>query len=67
MSKEKKGGVSVSKFYQVTDNNNKVERTRRECPRCGKGVFMAVHKDRLTCGKCSYTEFQKDQTKKSKQ
>lgn len=65
MSKEKKGGVSVSKFYKVTDN--KVERTKRECPRCGKGVFMAVHKDRLTCGKCIYTEFQKEQTKKSKQ
>lgn len=65
MSKEKKGEVSVSKFYNVTDN--KVERTKRECPRCGKGVFMAVHKDRLTCGKCSYTEFQKENTKKSKQ
>ena len=65
MSKEKKRGESVSKFYQVSDN--KVERTRRECPRCGKGVFMAVHKDRLTCGKCNYTEFQKNQTKKSKQ
>ena len=51
MSKEKKGEVSVSKFYKVTDS--KVERTKRECPRCGKGVFMAVHKDRLTCGKCS--------------
>ena len=52
MSKEKKRGESVSKFYQVSDN---------------KGVFMALHKDRLTCGKCNYTEFQKDQTKKSKQ
>ena len=65
MSKEKKGGEGVSKFYQITDS--KVERMRRECPRCGKGVFMAAHKDRLTCGKCSYTEFQKEQTKKSKQ
>ena len=64
MSKEKKE-VSVSKFYKVTDS--KVERTKRECPRCGKGVFMAVHKDRLTCGKCSYTEFQKEHTKKPKQ
>lgn len=63
MSKEKKTEVSISKFYKITDN--KVERSRRECPRCGKGVFMAVHKDRLTCGKCSYTEFQKEQTKKS--
>jgi ubiquitin-small subunit ribosomal protein S27Ae len=65
MSKEKKGEVSVSKFYKI--NDDKVERTKRECPRCGKGVFMAVHKDRLTCGKCKYTEFQKEQTKKSKQ
>ncbi|TVP39863.1 30S ribosomal protein S27ae [Candidatus Nitrosocosmicus arcticus] len=65
MSKEKKGEVSVSKFYKITDD--KVERIKRECPRCGKGVFMALHKDRLTCGKCSYTEFQKEQTKKSKQ
>lgn len=63
MSKEKKTEVSISKFYKITDN--KVERSRRECPRCGKGVFMAVHKDRLTCGKCNYTEFQKEQTKKS--
>lgn len=65
MSKEKKTEVSISKYYKITDN--KVERSRRECPRCGKGVFMAVHKDRLTCGKCSYTEFQKEQTKKSRQ
>ena len=65
MCKEKKGEVSVSKFYKI--NDDKVERTKRECPRCGKGVFMAVHKDRLTCGKCNYTEFQKEQNKKSKQ
>ena len=29
------------------------------CPKCGAGVFMAKHKDRLTCGKCGYTEFSK--------
>ncbi|MFH0874823.1 MAG: 30S ribosomal protein S27ae [archaeon] len=29
----------------------------RTCPKCGAGVFMADHKDRITCGKCSYTEF----------
>jgi small subunit ribosomal protein S27Ae len=27
------------------------------CPRCGAGVFLAVHKGRLHCGKCNYTEF----------
>jgi ubiquitin-small subunit ribosomal protein S27Ae len=64
MGKESNTNNSISKFYKIT--NDKVERIKRECPRCGKGVFMAVHKDRLTCGKCSYTEFQKDQTRKSK-
>ncbi|MCL4517987.1 MAG: 30S ribosomal protein S27ae [Thaumarchaeota archaeon] len=36
-----------------------VERLRKECPRCGRGVFLAEHKDRLTCGKCGYTSFKK--------
>lgn len=27
------------------------------CPRCGPGVILAEHKDRLYCGKCHYTEF----------
>lgn len=29
----------------------------KECPRCGSGVFLAKHKDRLYCGKCYYSEF----------
>ncbi|HDS58839.1 MAG TPA: 30S ribosomal protein S27ae [Thermoplasmatales archaeon] len=32
-------------------------RTRKTCPKCGDGVFMADHKDRLSCGQCGYTEF----------
>ena len=27
------------------------------CPKCGKGIFLAGHKNRLTCGRCGYTEF----------
>lgn len=26
------------------------------CPKCGPGIFMASHKDRICCGKCGYTE-----------
>lgn len=53
------------KFYKV--QGEKLTRTKRDCPRCGKGIFMAEHKDRLTCGKCGFTEFtHKEQTKKSK-
>ena len=30
------------------------------CPKCGAGVYMATHKDRVSCGKCGYTEFKKE-------
>ncbi|DAC73307.1 MAG TPA: 30S ribosomal protein S27ae [Thermoplasmata archaeon] len=35
----------------------KIVRQRKSCPKCGDGVFLADHKDRLSCGKCGYTEF----------
>lgn len=44
-------------LYEVTDG--KVTRKRTECPKCGPGVFMAEHADRVSCGKCGYTEFKK--------
>ena len=55
--KKKRNESPVYKFYQV--KAGKVERLRKECPRCGRGVFLAEHKDRLTCGKCGYTSFKK--------
>jgi ubiquitin-small subunit ribosomal protein S27Ae len=60
-----KGEVSIYKFYNV--QGDKVTRTKRDCPRCGKGTFMAEHKDRFTCGKCGFTEFtHKESAKKGK-
>jgi len=44
-----------STLYETT--GGKLSRKRRSCPKCGPGVFLAEHKDRLHCGKCSYTEF----------
>ncbi|RQD83709.1 MAG: 30S ribosomal protein S27ae [Methanocalculus sp. MSAO_Arc2] len=32
---------------------------KRHCPRCGPGVFLAAHADRVSCGKCGFTEFKK--------
>jgi len=29
------------------------------CPKCGPGIFLAMHKDRQTCGHCGYTVFNK--------
>ena len=37
--------------------NGKITRLRRHCPKCGDGVFLAEHKNRISCGKCGYTEF----------
>lgn len=28
----------------------------KSCPKCGPGVKLAEHKDRLSCGKCGYYE-----------
>lgn len=35
------------------------KKNHKSCPRCGAGVFLAMHKDRVHCGKCGYTEFSK--------
>lgn len=55
--KKKRAESPVYKFYQV--KGGKVDRLRKECPRCGRGVFLGEHKDRMTCGKCGYTSFKK--------
>ena len=29
------------------------------CPKCGPGIFLGMHKNRQTCGGCGYTTFKK--------
>ena len=55
--KERKprANVQVWKLYKVSGDS--VERQKKECQRCGKGYFMAEHRDRLSCGNCGYTTF----------
>ncbi|MBI4257686.1 MAG: 30S ribosomal protein S27ae [Thaumarchaeota archaeon] len=53
--KKKKASPQVWKFYKSEGSD--LKRLRKECPRCGKGFFLAEHKDRLTCGHCGYTSF----------
>jgi len=55
--KKERNESPVYKFYEV--KGGKVTRLRKECPRCGRGTFLAEHKDRLTCGKCGYTSYKK--------
>ncbi len=41
------------KYYEVTEKG--IKRMKTPCQRCGEGVFMAEHEDRLACGSCGYT------------
>ncbi len=49
--------------FKVEGEN--VNRTRKHCPKCGPGVFLAEHKNRVSCGKCGYTEFKSGGKKKN--
>ncbi|HLD01107.1 MAG TPA: 30S ribosomal protein S27ae [Candidatus Nanoarchaeia archaeon] len=55
--KTKKEGKKLSDLYSIS--GSKLERKNKICPKCGPGMFMAVHSNRLVCGKCKYTEYQK--------
>ncbi len=49
-----------SKKYELYElEGEDLKRLNKACPRCGPGIFMANHGDRLACGKCGYTEFKK--------
>lgn len=47
----------VYKYYDV--KGDELTRKKQLSPKGGPGVFMAEHKDRKTCGKTGYTEFNK--------
>jgi len=55
--KGKKHPNNIYKTYKVS--GDKLERSNKSCPKCGPGFAMAKHKERSTCGKCKYTEFNK--------
>ena len=56
-AKEGSGKKLKASLYEVKGGS--FSRKTRSCPKCGPGIFMALHKDRFACGKCSYTEFRK--------
>ena len=53
MAKKKRKLKKSSKRYELYD---KTTRKNKFCPKCGAGIFLAQHKDRLVCGKCQYME-----------
>ena len=52
--KVKKEGKKLSALYEVSGET--ITRKNRTCPKCGPGMFLGKHKDRLVCGKCKYVE-----------
>lgn len=52
------GSIKKSDAYEVTGSG--ISKKKPVCPKCGPGVFMGTHKDRVSCGKCGYTEFKKE-------
>ena len=49
--------VSKRLYYKV--EGGKLVLEKQHCPKCGPGTFLAKHKDRVSCGRCGYTEFLK--------
>jgi len=58
--KKKRNPRKPSKLYSLYKiTGDKFGARPSSCPKCGKGVALASHKDRRVCGKCTYTEFSK--------
>lgn len=56
MAKKKKA-EKKKKPYQLHKLFDNGKAKNKNCPKCGPGVFMGVHKDRVSCGACHYSEF----------
>lgn len=54
--KESKKSQPSQKWKHYAVEGDRVSRKGRTCPKCGDGVFLAIHKNRASCGKCGYTE-----------
>ena len=56
--RKKKPKKPSEKWKKYKTSSGKLERAKF-CPKCGPEVFLAVHKDRVFCGKCHYMEVMK--------
>jgi ribosomal protein S27AE len=58
VKKKQSDGQKVKKHITSKRQNNydQGKSKNKFCPKCGPGVMLANHKDRLYCGKCHYME-----------
>jgi small subunit ribosomal protein S27Ae len=68
-TKEKRQKTSRNKNKGPMWNieGDKIIRTHKSCPKCGPGVFLADHYDRMHCGACGYTLFKRPVEKSSEE
>ena len=59
MAAKKAATASIKRGSYYKIEGDKAVFEKKYCPRCGPGIIMAEHKDRIACGKCGYTEFKK--------
>ena len=51
------GPNTAAKYNKYSiDDDGKLVRKAEFCPTCGPGVFLGVHANRKSCGRCGYTE-----------
>lgn len=60
--KIKKESRKISALYTIF--GEKIERKNKTCPKCGPGMFLGKHKNRVVCGNCAYVEFVKSENKR---
>jgi len=56
MTKKKvKNHKTSERWKKYKLEGNKLLKSK-SCPKCGPGIFLAINKDRIYCGKCYYME-----------
>ncbi|MBI2144970.1 30S ribosomal protein S27ae [Candidatus Woesearchaeota archaeon] len=57
MAKKQKKARKPTQVWKVYESKGgSLSRKTSSCPKCGPGVFLAKHANRISCGKCGYTE-----------
>jgi|TARA_B100002003_G_scaffold170675_1_gene158613 small subunit ribosomal protein S27Ae len=69
MAEESKPGEKIvkkktSKRYENYEvSGSTVKRKNKSCPKCGPGILLANHSNRVYCGKCGYVEMKESEAK----
>ncbi len=56
-AKKEAKSMKTSKSALYEAKGEFIKRTKKFCPKCGPGVFLANHSTRESCGNCGYTEW----------